>query len=42
MAFGLGDRDNLTDLLTIAAIFFVIWLIAMGGTQAALEYRSTR
>lgn len=40
LVFGLGDRDNLTDLLTLVAIFFLIWLIAWGGTQAALRYRA--
>jgi len=38
--FGLGDLDNLTALVTIAAIFFLIWLVAWGGTQAVLKYRS--
>jgi hypothetical protein len=40
LVFGLGDRDNLTDLLTLAAVFFLIWLIAWGGTQVALRYRA--
>jgi hypothetical protein len=38
--FGVGDRDNLTDLLTLVAIFFLIWLIAWAGTQAVLRYRA--
>jgi hypothetical protein len=40
LVFGLGDRDNLTDLLVLGAIFFLIWLIAWGGTQAILRYRA--
>jgi hypothetical protein len=40
LLFGLGDRDNLTDLLTIGAIFFLIWLAAWGGTRAILRYRA--
>jgi hypothetical protein len=39
LVFGLGDRDNLLDLLTVAAAFFLVWLIAWGGTQAVLRYR---
>jgi hypothetical protein len=40
IVFGFGDRDNLTDVLTLIAIFFVIWLMAWGGTHAALRYRA--
>jgi hypothetical protein len=39
LVFGLGDRDNLLDLLSIVAIFFLIWVIAWFGTQAILRYR---
>src|SRR4051812_5228282 len=38
--FGLGDRDNLTDLLTIVSVFFLIWLIAWGATQFLLRHRA--
>jgi hypothetical protein len=37
--FGLGDSDNLMDLVTIGAIFFLVWLAAWAGTQAVLRYR---
>lgn len=37
--FGLGDSDNLLDLVTIGAIFFLVWLAAWAGTQAVLRYR---
>jgi predicted MFS family arabinose efflux permease len=40
LVFGFGDRDNLTDILTLVSIFFLIWLLAWGGTQVALRYRS--
>jgi hypothetical protein len=40
LIFGLGDRDNLTDLLTLVAVFFLIWLVAWGGTKLALRYRA--
>jgi hypothetical protein len=40
LVFGFGDRDNLTDLLTIGAIFFLVWLVAWGATQAVLWYRA--
>jgi uncharacterized membrane protein len=40
LVFGVaGDRDSLIDLLTVAAVFFLIWLVAWGGTQAVLRYR---
>ena len=39
LLFGLGDRDNLIDLITIGAIFFLVWLVAWAGTQAVLRYR---
>lgn len=37
--FGLADSDNLIDLLTIGAVFFLVWLAAWAGTQAVLRYR---
>jgi len=39
LLYGLGDNDNLFDLLTIVAVFFLIWAIAWAGTQAVLRYR---
>lgn len=38
--FGFGDRDNFLDLLVVFAAFFLIWLIAWGGTRLILRYRS--
>jgi hypothetical protein len=38
--FGLGDSDNLLDLVTIGAVFFLVWLVAWAGTQAVLRYRA--
>jgi hypothetical protein len=37
--YGVGDRDSLLDILTIVAIFFVIWLIAKGIVEAILSRR---
>ena len=39
LVFGMGDLDNVLDLLVIAAVFFLVWLIAWGGTRAVLRYR---
>lgn len=39
LLFGLADQDNLIDLVTIGAVFFLIWLAAWAGTQAVLRYR---
>jgi hypothetical protein len=36
---GVNDPDSFLDLLGIIAAFFVVWLIAWGGTQAILRYR---
>jgi hypothetical protein len=38
--FGLGDRDNLLDLLTIFAVFFMIWLVARAIVEAVLRRRA--
>jgi hypothetical protein len=40
LVFGLGDPDNLLDILVVFAAFFLIWLIAWGGTRAVLRYRA--
>ena len=41
--FGLsGDSDTVFDLLTVVAVFFLVWLVAWGATQAVLRYRSGR
>jgi hypothetical protein len=37
--YGVGDPDNLLDVITIAAILFVIWLIAKGIVEAILSRR---
>jgi hypothetical protein len=39
LVFGLGDPDNLLDILAIFAAFFLIWLIAWAGTRAVLRRR---
>jgi len=38
--FGLGDSESLLDLVTVVAVFFLIWLVAWAGTQAALRHRA--
>jgi hypothetical protein len=38
--FGLGDVDNLSDLATVGATFFLIGLVAWAGTQAVLRHRA--
>ena len=38
--FGLGDSDNLLDLATVGAAFFLIWVVAWAATQAVLRYRA--
>ena len=39
LIFGFGDRDNLLDVLTIGAVFFVIWLIARAIVEEVLRRR---
>jgi hypothetical protein len=39
LIFGFGDRDNLLDVLTIGAIFFMIWLVARAIVEAVLRRR---
>ena len=38
--FGLGDSESLLDLVTVVAVFFLIWLVVWAGTQAALRHRA--
>lgn len=38
--FGLGDSDTVLDILTLFAVFFLIWLIAWVATQAILRSRN--
>ena len=37
---GFIDPDNFLDLLGVFAAFFIVWLVAWGGTQAILRYRA--
>ena len=37
--FGLGDTDSFLDLLSVAFVFFLVWLAVWAGTQAVLRYR---
>jgi hypothetical protein len=39
LIFGYGDRDSLLDILTIGAVFFVIWLIARAIVEEVLRRR---
>lgn len=39
LIFGLGDPDNFLDIVIVFAAFFLVWLIAWGGTRAVLRYR---
>jgi hypothetical protein len=39
LVFGIGDPDNFLDIVAVFAAFFLVWLIAWGGTQAVLRYR---
>jgi hypothetical protein len=39
LVFGFGDPDNFLDVVMIFAAFFLVWLIAWGGTRAVLRYR---
>lgn len=40
LVFGMGDPDNMLDLVAVIGVFFLIWLIAWAGTQAVLRYRA--
>ena len=40
LVIGFGDPDNFVDLLSIFVAFFLVWLVAWGGTQAILRYRA--
>jgi hypothetical protein len=37
--FGMGDSDTLLDMLTLMAVFFLVWLVAWGVTQLILRSR---
>ncbi len=37
--FGFGDADDALGIVTIAAVFFLIWLGAWWGTNAILRRR---
>ena len=37
--FGVGDDDNVVILLSVGAVFFLIWLAAWAGTNAILRRR---
>jgi peptidoglycan biosynthesis protein MviN/MurJ (putative lipid II flippase) len=39
LLFGFGDPDNFLDVAVIFAAFFVVWLLAWGGTRAILRRR---
>lgn len=39
LVFGIGDPDSFLDVLTLGAVFFLIWVVAWLGTQAILSYR---
>lgn len=39
LVFGMGDRDSLLDLLTIGAVFFMIWLVANAIVETVLRRR---
>jgi hypothetical protein len=39
LVFGLGDPDNFLDIVIVFAAFFLVWLIAWGGTRAVLRHR---
>lgn len=37
--FGMSDSDTLLDLVTLLALFFLVWLAAWGVTQLILRSR---
>ena len=39
LIFGVGDSDTFLDLLTLIAVFFLVWLVAWGATQLVLRAR---
>ncbi len=39
LIFGFGDADDVPALLTIVAVFFLIWLAAWWATNAILRRR---
>lgn len=40
LVFGLGDPDNFLDIAIVFAAFFLVWVVAWGGTRAVLRYRA--
>lgn len=40
MLFGFQDSDNVLNMLAVASVFLVIWLIGWAATRAVLEYRA--
>ena len=40
LLFGIGDPDNFLDLVVIFVAFFLVWVIAWGGTRAVLRHRA--
>lgn len=40
LVLGFGDPDNFLDLLIIFSAFFLVWLVAWGGTRAVLRHRA--
>ena len=40
--FGRTDADDLLDVLTLIAVFGLIWLLAWGATNAILRRRARR
>ena len=39
LVFGFGDPDNFLDIMVVVGVFFLIWLVAWGGTQLLLRAR---
>ena len=37
--FGFGDRDDLLNVIVVAGVLLVIWLVARGVVEAILERR---
>jgi hypothetical protein len=37
--FGMSDSDTLLDMLTLIAVFFLVWLVAWGVTHLILRSR---
>jgi hypothetical protein len=37
--FGVGDADNLLDLIVVGSVFFLVWLVAWAATRFILDSR---